>query len=501
MSENGFYNNAIFWIEVDRIHPNPFQPRREFDQGALDDLADSIRQYGVLQPLVVTRKEVELSDGGLRVEYELLAGERRLRASRLAGLTQVPVLIRAKEDTDKVKLEIAIIENLQREDLNPIDRAKAFQKLVDDFNMTHTGIAKKIGKSREYVSNSIRLLALPQEIQDALVAKKIAEGHTRPLLMLSDRPAEQQTLLKEIMLKKMTVREAERIARSIATDRARRHDLPPELADLEKELTESLGTRVQIEKKQTGGKVRIDFFSDDDIRQLLEIIKTGRMSGGDTLPINKIINVAGNDVDLSEGESTLEKTPINKENLSSQHDDAIETNTQFSHLKESTKEALDNPVAETNAQPDYKLTQSSTDYDNESYETDVADKNNYATTIENSDLNTQEDEIHSNSEYKNANKTSFENNKNEESSDDLVCPATVAEDIEKQVEGESFGIQDQKEHNVFNDESADITSTPNESTNDNLSTENPISASNFEPENNNQNNEDDDLYSIRNFSV
>ncbi len=275
--QSDFYNNAVFWVEVDRISPNPFQPRREFDIDRLNDLAESIRQYGILQPLVVSRQEIQSSNGGLSVEYELLAGERRLRASKIAGLAQVPVLIRAAEDTNKMKLEIAIIENLQREDLNPLDRAKAFKQLVDDFNMKHTEVAKKIGKSREYVSNTLRLLNLPENMQQALVSRQITEGHTRPLLMLIDRPQEQQTLFKEITIKKMTVREAERAARTIATDRARKQDLPPELASLERELTETLGTRVQIEKRENGGKVRIDFFNDDDIRNLLKIVQSGQL--------------------------------------------------------------------------------------------------------------------------------------------------------------------------------------------------------------------------------
>lgn len=277
MEQSDFYNNAVFWVETDRISPNPYQPRREFDQDRLKDLAESIRQYGILQPLVVSRSEVQRADGGLSVEYELLAGERRLRASKIAGVAQVPVLIRAAEDTNKMKLEIAIIENLQREDLNAIDRAKAFKQLVDEFNMKHTEVAKKVGKSREYVSNTLRLLGLPEEMQQALINKQIAEGHTRPLLMLTDRPEEQQTLFKEITVKKMTVREAERAARTIATDRARKQDLPPEFANLEKQLTESLGTRVQIEKRENGGKVRIDFFSEDDIRNLLKIVESGKL--------------------------------------------------------------------------------------------------------------------------------------------------------------------------------------------------------------------------------
>jgi len=269
-----FYNNSIFWVEVSRIQPNPFQPRKEFDEEALASLAESVRMYGILQPLVVTRREIERGDGGISVEYELVAGERRLRASKLANLTQVPVLIRSAEDSDKMKLELAIIENLQREDLNPIDRALAFKQLVESFNLKHVEVAKKVGKSREYVSNSLRLLALPQEMQDAVIARVITEGHTRPLMMLVDRKEQQQELFKEISEKGLTVRETERIARSIATDRARKQDLPPELAQLERELTEHLGTRVQIEPRNKGGKVHIDFFSPTDIQNLLVLINT-----------------------------------------------------------------------------------------------------------------------------------------------------------------------------------------------------------------------------------
>src|SRR3954467_7834014 len=145
MGMSQFYNNAIFWVEVDKITPNPFQPRREFDETKLADLARSIRQYGVIQPLTVSRKEVEKADGGIAAEYELIAGERRLRAAKIAGVREVPVLIRAAFDDDKTKLELAIIENLQREDLNPIDRAKAFNKLVKDFGFKHTEIAEKVG--------------------------------------------------------------------------------------------------------------------------------------------------------------------------------------------------------------------------------------------------------------------------------------------------------------------------------------------------------------------
>ncbi|MDP2665324.1 MAG: ParB/RepB/Spo0J family partition protein, partial [bacterium] len=172
--------DSVFWIDVDRIVPNPYQPRKEFSETGLNSLAESIRQYGVLQPLVVSRSEVEKPDG-LESVYELIAGERRLRASRLAGLRQVPVVIR-QGDNNLTKLELAIIENLQREDLNAIDRAKALQKLIDEFGISHVETAAKIGKSREYVSNSIRLLSLPEHMQTAIVGKELTEGHARTLL-------------------------------------------------------------------------------------------------------------------------------------------------------------------------------------------------------------------------------------------------------------------------------------------------------------------------------
>ena len=274
------YHNSIFWVETDKISPNPFQPRKEFELRALQDLADSIRQYGVLQPLVVTRKEIE-TEQGLTVQYELIAGERRLRASKLAMLPQVPVIIRASQDDDKMKLELAIIENLQREDLNPIDRARAFLRLHSEFNLTHAEIGKKMGKSREYVSNTLRLLSLPQDIMDALGDRRISEGHTRPLMMLADRPAEQLTLFKEMVIKKLSVRESEKIARSIATDKVRKkdYDFDPQMASYQEKLSESLGTRVSIEKKEVGGKIVIDFFSPTDLQTILDLLKSNEIKG------------------------------------------------------------------------------------------------------------------------------------------------------------------------------------------------------------------------------
>ncbi len=289
-----FYNNSIFWVEVGRIQPNPFQPRKEFDQDALQSLSESIRQYGILQPLVVTRKEIERPDGGITVEYELIAGERRLRASKMANVSQVPVLIRSSEDSDNVKLELAIIENLQREDLNPVDRALAFRQLVDNFKLKHSEIANKVGKSREYVSNSLRILALPDDMQKAVIGGVITEGHTRPLLMLSGREEQQVALFMEISERSLTVRETEKIARSIATDRARKQDLPTDMELLERALTEHLGTRVQIETRKNGGKVHIDFFVQNDIERLLNIVSSSesissKSDAGIPSPLSKFV--------------------------------------------------------------------------------------------------------------------------------------------------------------------------------------------------------------------
>jgi ParB family chromosome partitioning protein len=270
---SNIYSNSIFWIDTDKIKPNPFQPRRDFDEARLQDLADSIKQYGVLQPLTVSRVEVEKEGGGLVTEYELIAGERRLRASKLAQVSQVPVIIRTG-DTAIMKLELAILENLQREDLNSVDRARAFFRLVNEFKFTHNEVAKKMGKSREYVSNSLRILTLPPEILNALSEGKITEGHTRPILMLVDHPEEQLVLFKEIVYKKITVREAEKLARKIAYDRIRKKEFmpDPEITELEEEFQEKLGTRVHIDKKELGGQIKIDFFSTEDLRAILDLI-------------------------------------------------------------------------------------------------------------------------------------------------------------------------------------------------------------------------------------
>ena len=303
-----YVSDAIFWIEVEKISPNPYQPRREFDPVALKALSESIRMYGVLQPLVVTRKEVFHEGAGMTVEYELIAGERRLRASKLAGLASVPVLIRSGEEDPQVKLEMAIIENLQREDLNPVDRARSFDRLAKEFKLKQAQIADKVGKSREYVSNSMRILLLPDDMITALSEGRISEGHTRPLLMLADRPDEQLVLFKEIMQNKLTVREAESMSRRVATDKIRNKEkyLDPQIMELEKTFTESLGTRVRIEKNnKAGGTVTIDFFNQDDLRGLLEKLinsagagNTGAGSGAElkTVPAGSLADVVTKDM-------------------------------------------------------------------------------------------------------------------------------------------------------------------------------------------------------------
>lgn len=281
-----FQGDSIYWVEVEKIVPNPFQPRREFEEARLKELAESVRMYGILQPLTVTRNEVQNEDGSFRTEYELIAGERRLRASKLAGLEQVPVIIRDGEQSEQEKLELAIIENLQREDLNAVDRALAFRQLADVFGLQYAQVARKVGRSREYVSNTVRLLGLPDYMLDSLRTGDISEGHARTLLMLNERPEEQDTVFREILLKKLTVREVERIARNIAQEKVRKREtLDVELVEMEKKFTESLGTRVSIVKTDYGGRLTIDYFSPEDLEELLQRLKDeARQKASQILP-------------------------------------------------------------------------------------------------------------------------------------------------------------------------------------------------------------------------
>ena len=277
----------IFWVEVEKVKPNPMQPRSNFDEIKLKELAESIKQYGILQPLVVVRQEYEIPTG-TAVDYELISGERRLRAAKIAGLTQVPVIIRS-EPAEQVKLELSLIENVQREDLGPIERARAFKQLAQEFNLKHHEIAAKISKSREYVTNSIRLLSLPEEMQQALTEGRITEGHTRPLLMLANRPEEQYTLFKEIIYKQMTVRDAERISRRVAYDRARKIEeaaIDPQIQNMKEKVAEVLGTRVSIERKGMGGRISIEFFSEEELQNLLNRMAAARLEEAEARAIS-----------------------------------------------------------------------------------------------------------------------------------------------------------------------------------------------------------------------
>jgi len=267
-------SDSVFWIEVDKIEPNPFQPRREFTTEALQDLANSIREHGVLQPVLVIKREIETPQG-LEVGYQMIAGERRWRAAKLAGLTQIPAIIRRGVSDDRLKLELALIENVQREDLNPIERARAFKQLIDEFHLVQREIAARVGKSREMVANTLRLLSLPSEIQLALAEGRITEGHARAVLIAGDDPLKRFEVYNAILTDRLNVREAESRARQVSgkifVPRKRPslvHD--PELREWQQRLQEKLGTKVQFQKLGERGKIVVEFYSDEELRGILD---------------------------------------------------------------------------------------------------------------------------------------------------------------------------------------------------------------------------------------
>ena len=267
--------DSVFWIEVDKIDPNPYQPRREFNQEALQDLANSIREHGVVQPILVSRLEAE-TPRGLEVKYQLIAGERRLRASQLVGLRLIPAVIRKREPDSRLKLEIALIENIQREDLNVIEKARAYKQLIDEFHLVQREVAEKIGKSREAVANTIRLLNLPDDIQLALVEGKITEGHARAILMVGTDPEKQRMMYQEIITTGLNSRDAEIRTREILgrparamTPRIGTTAADPELRSLQSQLEEKLGTRVVLHRKGDHGKIVVEFFSNEELKNIL----------------------------------------------------------------------------------------------------------------------------------------------------------------------------------------------------------------------------------------
>lgn len=266
-------DDSVFWIEIEKIDPNPYQPRREFEPAALKDLSDSIREHGILQPILVTKREIE-TPTGLAVRYQLIAGERRWRAAQMAGLSQIPAMIRRGVPDDRIRLELALIENVQREDLNPIEKAQAFKQLIDEFKLMQREISVRVGKSREAITNTLRLLTLPQEIQDGLTQGKISEGQARAILMAGDSPALQRQLYTEMTEHRMTVREAENRARQLTgktliprTRPSRSSD--PQFRLWESRLEETLGTKVKLEKLGERGKIVVEFYSDEELRGIL----------------------------------------------------------------------------------------------------------------------------------------------------------------------------------------------------------------------------------------
>ena len=266
---------SIFWIEVAKIEPNPHQPRRSFNVEELTSLADSIREHGVLSPLLVTKRDVE-TPSGLDVRYQLIAGERRWRAAKIAGLREVPVMIRAAETPEREKLELALIENVQREDLNPIERAQAFEKLVGEFGLMQKDVAERIGKSREVVANALRLLRLPSEMQEAMLASAISESHARVLLTLEHDAEAQRRLFNEMRTANLSVRDAELSARAsggvAARARRGRPRLDPDSRAIQRELEELFGTRVKFSKRGEHGRIVVEFYSDEELRGILERI-------------------------------------------------------------------------------------------------------------------------------------------------------------------------------------------------------------------------------------
>ncbi|MCW5938581.1 MAG: ParB/RepB/Spo0J family partition protein [Fimbriimonadaceae bacterium] len=256
-------------IEINRIVANPRQPRAHIEDETLSELAASIGEHGVIQPLIVR----PLSEG----RYELIAGERRLRAAKMAGLKAVPVVVRTA--SAQVSLELALIENVQREDISAVDCARAYRRLADEFGLTQEDIALKVGKTRASVSNTLRLLRLPAEVLSAIEGGQITEGHARALLMV-DSPARQAALFERMLRDSISVREAESAARREEPAQKRtktgaaKHpkSTDPNLEAIERGLGEYFGATVRLEPGAVGGKISIDYYSDDDLDRILEIL-------------------------------------------------------------------------------------------------------------------------------------------------------------------------------------------------------------------------------------
>lgn len=261
-----------FQAEVDRITPNPLQPRRAFDQAKIEELAASMRDQGVIQPLLVRRRGEH---------YELIAGERRWRAAMHAGLSQVPVVV--KEASDLEALQLALIENLQREDLNPIEQAAAYQQLQRDFGLSQEEVAAKVGKSRPSVANSLRLLLLPKAVQDEVHQGKLPAGQARALLALQDEPAI-VAAAREVIAKALSTRQTERLVARLRSGRRRRRGTllsDPDLRALVERLQRALGTKVRLIQQagSSAGKIVIEYYSATDLERILHAISNEPGSG------------------------------------------------------------------------------------------------------------------------------------------------------------------------------------------------------------------------------
>jgi len=253
-------------LGIDEIRPNTFQPRKDFDEEAINELAVSIQEKGIIQPIVV-RKNINA--------YEIIVGERRWRAAQRVGLTKIPVII--KDVSDREALELALVENLQREGLNPIEEASAYGQLIEDFGLTHEEISKRIGKERSTVTNQLRLLKLPEEVREALIKGEITAGHARALLGL-ESPNKMKEVLEAIRKDKLSVRKTEKLVQKLLGDKQtsiKSHDIDPYIKHLTDELKKVLGTQVKIIDKGGEGKIEIEYYSKDELERLIEILARG----------------------------------------------------------------------------------------------------------------------------------------------------------------------------------------------------------------------------------
>ncbi|MBI2024886.1 MAG: ParB/RepB/Spo0J family partition protein [Candidatus Harrisonbacteria bacterium] len=272
--ENTPIQGPVFLIEVDKISPNPQQPRRDFNKEELSELAASIREFGLLQPIVVTKLEKE-SETGTEIAYQLVAGERRWRAAQMLGLERIPAIIR-NVDLERERLELAVLENVQRANLNPIESARAYARLQDEFKLTQREIAARIGKSREVIANTMRLLGLPTEVQEAISRGEISESQGRLLLTVDDQ-IQQKMLFSDLLRSNLSVRELRNRIQALKISKTTQDIAPPtasvvdaETSALQKELESALGAKVRVEKSGETGKLIISFYSPEELRGIVE---------------------------------------------------------------------------------------------------------------------------------------------------------------------------------------------------------------------------------------